>query len=82
MDCMDGKLARQNRPQHQSSFGEVLDHGGDAFALLVASIALTCQTGLNENPLLLLVFVLINICTNYASEPWTIYLTGILQFQR
>eukprot|EP00794_Sanderia_malayensis_P007195 gene7195-8001_t len=81
MDCMDGKLAKKNRPKKQSPFGELLDHGGDALTLVFSSIALSCQIGLDKRPGLLLLFVFINICTNYMTEPLTIYITGILQFQ-
>ena len=81
MDCMDGKLARQNRTRH-SPFGELLDHGGDAVALLIVSIALSCQIGLQNIPCGMLAWVLVNTATNYIQEPWTIYLSGAMQVAR
>lgn len=81
LDSIDGKLARLNRPNQGSPFGELLDHGGDAITVLVASMALACQIGLQNVPYLMLVWILVNMCTNYVSEPWTIYLIGTMQFQ-
>ncbi len=82
MDSLDGKLARQNRPTQASSLGELLDHGGDAVAWLLAAITIVCQVGLNTNHVITLMFVFSILICNFVAEPWTIYLTGVLKFQR
>ncbi|XP_065058198.1 cholinephosphotransferase 1-like isoform X2 [Rhopilema esculentum] len=73
-DSIDGKVARLRGLC--SPFGEVLDHGGDAFALMIASVALACFLGVTDNPLGTVAWILGDMVVNYVSEPYTIYVCG------
>ena len=79
-DSIDGKVARLRGLG--SPFGEVLDHGGDAFALMMSSVALACILGVTDNPLGTVAWILGDMVVNYVSEPYTIYVCGHTRIER
>eukprot|EP00795_Rhopilema_esculentum_P000861 gene861-10610_t len=73
-DSIDGKVARLR--DLCSPFGEILDHGGDAFALMMSSVALACILGVTDTPLGTVAWILCDMAAYYFSEPYTIYVCG------
>ena len=79
-DNIDGILARLRGVS--SPFGEILDHGGDAAGLLLASAAIISCFNFQGNPLVTFAYVLSDVATCYISEPYSIYVSGILLKER
>ena len=79
-DNLDGTLARLRKKSSQ--FGEILDHGGDATALMISSIAIACMLGVNKNFFGMVMWCLSDFVVSYITEPYTIYLNGKMQFER
>ena len=79
-DNLDGTLARLRKKSSQ--LGEILDHGGDAMALMISSIAIACMIGVNKHFCGMLMWCLSDFVVAYITEPYTIYLKGKMQFER
>ena len=79
-DNMDGILARARGIS--SSFGEVLDHGGDAIAMLLSSATISSFLYAHTTPLVTFAWILSDVSTNYIVEPYTIYICGKFYLER
>eukprot|EP00112_Aurelia_sp_Birch-Aquarium-sp1_P013911 Seg298.14 transcript_id=Seg298.14/GoldUCD/mRNA.D3Y31 product="Choline/ethanolaminephosphotransferase 1" protein_id=Seg298.14/GoldUCD/D3Y31 len=78
-DNLDGTLARIRKTPSQ--FGEILDHGGDAIGVMIASLAIACMLGVNHSSFGMLMWCLSDFVVNYISEPYMTYLKGKMHFE-
>jgi len=79
-DNLDGIVARLRGCC--GPFGEVLDHGGDAVAVVFAAVTIISCFNFQGSPLSTFVYVLSDVATNYISEPYTIYILGKFYIER
>ena len=79
-DSIDGKVARLR--DLCSPFGELLDHGGDCFALMLSSMTIACLLRVSEAEEVFFIWFVVDLFANYISEPYTMFVCGKYQYAR